>query len=388
MTADASGAPVREDADAAGDADADHVVELRRVWKRYETGGEVVEALRGVDFVADAGEFVSVMGPSGSGKSTMLNVLGLLDAPSEGTVLLAGRDVTGLTDAETTDRRKRFVGFVFQNFHLIPTLSALENVEVPTLFGSDPTARQRATDLLTRLGLGDRLDHRPDQLSGGQKQRVAIARSLINRPRLLLADEPTGNLDRETGRAVLEEFTRIKEEEDVAIVAVTHDQQVSNFADRTIHLVDGRIYRDTAASPLDGVGTPSGGGSADDGAATTGPDGGSTRDRDADRASGAGDALDAADETAGGGAVDAAGASDTGDLAPAADAPGDDHDPGIHPTDARDTGDAGDGGDAGDPTDGTDTKDATDPTNPTDGTDTTDATDPTEDTGAGGGGSP
>jgi putative ABC transport system ATP-binding protein len=246
-----------------------HIVELREVVKRYETGGEVLEALKGIDFATDPGEFVAVMGPSGSGKSTMLNVLGLLDVPTEGTVLLDGRDVTDLTDREMTRRRKEFIGFVFQNFHLIPTLSAVENVEVPTLFGPDATAHDRAVDLLTRVGLGDRLDHRPDQLSGGQKQRVAIARSLINNPRLLLADEPTGNLDRATGRSVLEEFVRIKEEEDVAIVAVTHDQQVADFADRTIHLVDGRIEREDRKVPATGTGTGAGpGDDADTGAAT------------------------------------------------------------------------------------------------------------------------
>jgi putative ABC transport system ATP-binding protein len=246
-------------ADASPDA---HVVELREVWKRYETGGEIVEALKGVSFAAEPGEFVSVMGPSGSGKSTMLNVLGLLDVPSEGTVLLEGRDVTDLSDAEMTRKRKEFIGFVFQNFHLIPTLSAVENVEVPTLFGADPTAHDRAVALLRRVGLGDRLDHRPDQLSGGQKQRVAIARSLINEPRLLLADEPTGNLDRETGRSVLEEFNRITEEEDVAIVAVTHDQQVSDYADRTIQLVDGRIQSDTSTRLVTGTGSGTGTGTA------------------------------------------------------------------------------------------------------------------------------
>jgi putative ABC transport system ATP-binding protein len=239
-----------------------HIVELRGVVKRYETGGETLEALKGIDFAADPGEFVAVMGPSGSGKSTMLNVLGLLDVPSEGTVLLDGRDVTDLTDQEMTRRRKEFIGFVFQNFHLIPTLTAVENVEVPTLFGSDPTAHDRAVDLLTRVGLGDRLQHRPDQLSGGQKQRVAIARSLVNNPRLLLADEPTGNLDRATGRSVLEEFVRIKEDEEVAIVAVTHDQQVADFADRTIHLVDGMIEREDRRVPATGTGT---GGATGDG---------------------------------------------------------------------------------------------------------------------------
>jgi putative ABC transport system ATP-binding protein len=274
--------------DASPDA---YVVELQEVWKRYETGGEIVEALKGISFAAEPGEFVSVMGPSGSGKSTMLNVLGLLDVPSEGTVLLEGRDVTDLSDAEMTRKRKEFIGFVFQNFHLIPTLSAVENVEVPTLFGNDATAHDRAVALLRRVGLGDRLEHRPDQLSGGQKQRVAIARSLINEPRLLLADEPTGNLDRETGRSVLEEFNRITEEEDVAIVAVTHDQQVSNYADRTIQLVDGRIQSDTSKRLVtgtgDGTGTETGTGTATAGSSET----------DAGGAGGADSAPDAGAET-------------------------------------------------------------------------------------------
>ena len=218
-----------------------HIIELQHVWKRYDTGGEVVEALKDVDFHADPGEFVTVMGPSGSGKSTMLNVLGLLDTPTEGTVLLDGQDVTDLSDTEMTTQRKQFIGFIFQSFHLIPTLSALENVEVPTLFGDDPEARERATALLERVGLGERLHYRPDQLSGGQKQRVAIARALVNEPRILLADEPTGNLDRKTGRSVLDLFDEIRREDDVAVIAVTHDPQLGDYADRTVELVDGRI---------------------------------------------------------------------------------------------------------------------------------------------------
>lgn len=216
------------------------IVELKAVWKIYEGGGEPVEALRGVDFAVESGEFVAVMGPSGSGKSTMLNVIGLLDSPTRGTVRIDGRDVTDLSDEEMTEERKRSIGFVFQSFYLIPSLSALENVELPTLFDRDREGRTRAIDLLERVGLGDRLTHRPDQLSGGQKQRVAIARALVNEPRLLLADEPTGNLDRETGREILEEFDRFTTE-GVAVVAVTHDPQVSGFADRTVNLVDGEI---------------------------------------------------------------------------------------------------------------------------------------------------
>jgi len=222
------------------------IIELEDVWKVYDAGGERVEALRGIDFAVEPGEFVAVMGPSGSGKSTMLNVIGLLDSPTEGTVRIDGRDVTDLTDEEMTVERKRSIGFVFQSFYLIPSLSALENVELPTLFDHDHDSRGRAVDLLERVGLGDRLEHRPDQLSGGQKQRVAIARALVNGPRLLLADEPTGNLDRATGKEILEEFQLFKEEDDVAIVAVTHDPQVSRFVDRTVNLIDGRMESEGA----------------------------------------------------------------------------------------------------------------------------------------------
>lgn len=219
------------------------VIETRNVVKRYETGGETLEALKGIDFAVEPGEFVSIMGPSGSGKTTLLNLLGLLDDPSEGQVLLDGEDVTGLSDREQTTARKRTIGFVFQNFYLIPTLTAKENVEIPGLFDRDPTLEDRSVDLLTRMGLGERLDHKPDELSGGQKQRVAIARSLVNEPRVVLADEPTGNLDRETGRQILSEFVSVTER-DVAVIAVTHDELVNDYVDRTVRLVDGLMGED------------------------------------------------------------------------------------------------------------------------------------------------
>jgi putative ABC transport system ATP-binding protein len=218
------------------------VVEGRDLVKRYESSEDTLEALKGVDVAVEAGEFIAVMGPSGSGKSTLLNLLGLLDEPTEGTVLIDGEDATRLSDRERTRARKRTVGFVFQNFYLIPTLTARENVEVPRLLDRDAETQARAADLLERVGLGDRLDHRPGQLSGGQKQRVAIARSLVNEPRILLADEPTGNLDRETGATILGEFERVTDE-GVAVVAVTHDPQVADFADRTVQIVDGRLER-------------------------------------------------------------------------------------------------------------------------------------------------
>jgi putative ABC transport system ATP-binding protein len=218
-------------------------LELREVVKEYESGAETVRALKGVEFPVERGEFVSVVGPSGSGKSTMLNLLGLLDVPTSGRVLLDGTDVTRFSERERTGVRKEYIGFVFQSFFLIDSLTAVENVTLPTVYDRDRDATDRAERLLERVGLGDRLDHTPSQLSGGQKQRVAIARSLVNSPAVLLADEPTGNLDQETGRTILDEFTRICAEEGVAVVTVTHDPLVADYADREVELVDGVIRR-------------------------------------------------------------------------------------------------------------------------------------------------
>ncbi|WP_324661571.1 ABC transporter ATP-binding protein [Haloarcula sediminis] len=216
---------------------------LADVTKRYESGGgDTVTALSDVDFAVAGGEVVAVIGPSGSGKSTMLNILGLLDEPTAGSVELRGETTAGLSAAERTDARRESLGFVFQDFHLLPTLSALENVRLPTAF-LPGDATDRARELLELVGLGDRLDHTPDELSGGQKQRVAIARALINEPDVLLADEPTGNLDRDTGTDILEEVRRITDEAGVGVVAVTHDDLVTDYADRTVELVDG-VLRD------------------------------------------------------------------------------------------------------------------------------------------------
>ena len=215
-------------------------VALEGVTKRYPGGGaEPVIALDAVDFAVEPGEFVAVVGPSGSGKSTLLNVLGLLDDPTDGRRLLSGTDVTDLSVEERTTARKESIGFVFQDFHLLPTLTAVENVSLPTAF--DPgDASDRAAALLDRFGLGDRLDHEPNELSGGQKQRVAIARSLINDPDVLLADEPTGNLDTDTGESILAEFERVRSE-GVAVIAVTHDALVEQYADRVVELTDGVV---------------------------------------------------------------------------------------------------------------------------------------------------
>jgi len=217
------------------------VIALDGAVKRYHTGSEVIEALAGVDFRADRGEMVTVIGPSGSGKSTMLNLVGLLDTPSEGSVRLDGRDVTDFSEDELTEERRSEIGFVFQAFHLLPMLTAAENVELPSMWDTDLDRSDRAVDLLERVGLGDRVGHTPDELSGGQKQRVAIGRALINEPDILLADEPTGNLDQDTGRTILDELTRLKRDENIAIVAVTHDEQLVEYADRVVRLVDGVI---------------------------------------------------------------------------------------------------------------------------------------------------
>lgn len=217
------------------------VIELVDVVKQYESGEELITALDEVTFQATHGEMVTIIGPSGSGKSTLLNMIGLLDTPTEGSVQLNGRDVTDCSPDELTEERRSEIGFVFQDYHLLPMLTATENVELPTMWEPQLDKHDRAVDLLTRVGLSDRLSHQPTQLSGGQRQRVAIARALINEPDVLLADEPTGNLDQDTGATILDELTRLKEAEDIAIVAVTHDEQLVEYADRVVELVDGTI---------------------------------------------------------------------------------------------------------------------------------------------------
>jgi putative ABC transport system ATP-binding protein len=207
--------------------------------KEYTRGSSTLRALKGVSLDIEPGEFVAIVGPSGSGKSTLLNLLGLLDEPTTGTVRVDGANARDLSDRERTRTRRDTIGFVFQDFYLLPTLTARENVAVPAFLHGDRRAvLDRAGDLLGRVGLGDRLTHTPDELSGGQKQRVAIARSMINHPKVLLADEPTGNLDRDTGAQVLDVFGEFTTE-DVAVVTVTHDEQVTEYAERTVGLLDG-----------------------------------------------------------------------------------------------------------------------------------------------------
>jgi ABC-type lipoprotein export system ATPase subunit len=224
------------------------LIELRDIRKVYERGDVRVDALAGITLDIQAGEYVSLIGPSGSGKSTLMNMLGCLDRPTSGSYLLAGVEIADMSrDARAGIRNER-IGFVFQNFNLLNRTSALENVELPLLYSKNVTTRerrQRAKQLLDLVGLADRMDHHPAQLSGGQQQRVAIARGLINKPSILLADEPTGNLDSRTSRDIIKLFDQLNVEQGINIILVTHDPEIAKNAKRTIALHDGWVVRDT-----------------------------------------------------------------------------------------------------------------------------------------------
>ena len=227
-------------------------LEARGLHKRYRLGAETVHALRGVDLVVQSGEFVAVMGPSGSGKSTLLHMLGLLDPPDEGTIALAGTPTRGLDDDVLTDLRRTRLGFVFQTFELVPNLTARENALLPAEIAGDGRAAAKRLDALSQqLGIADRLDHRPDQLSGGQRQRVALARALINDPVLILADEPTGNLDSKTGREVLALLRTGVDDHGWTVVIVTHDVRAAMTADRIVFLRDGTVSGESTAGGVD-----------------------------------------------------------------------------------------------------------------------------------------
>ncbi len=222
------------------------VIRLENVHKTYDLGEVQVHALRGVSLEIGAGEFVAVMGASGSGKSTLMNILGCLDRPTRGRYLLDGTDVSQLSKVELARIRNRKLGFVFQQFNLLARTSALENVELPTVYaGISPQEReQRARESLERVGLADRAHHYPSQLSGGQQQRVAIARALVNRPAILLADEPTGNLDSRTSVEIMDILQRLNEEAGLTVVLVTHERDISQFARRALEFRDGKLRRD------------------------------------------------------------------------------------------------------------------------------------------------
>ena len=223
-------------------------VAARDVTRVYQLDGLEVPALRGVSLTIPAGDYVAILGPSGSGKSTLMHLLGGLDRPSSGTLLLGGRDVARLTPAELAALRNQTIGFVFQAFHLLPRTSALDNVALPLVYAGVRAGerRRRAQAVLERVGLGHRVRHRPNQLSGGEQQRVAIARALVTSPSLLLADEPTGNLDSATGAEVLALLEALNRESGVAVVLVTHDHEVAARAHRQIRMRDGLIIGDTS----------------------------------------------------------------------------------------------------------------------------------------------
>ena len=221
------------------------LIELQQITKVYTMGVEEVHALRGIDMDIERNEYVAIMGPSGSGKSTLMNVLGCLDTPTDGIYRLDEVDVSEMSAAELAEVRNRQIGFVFQVFNLLPRASALHNVELPLIYAGARrrVRREQAEEALERVGLGDRMDHRPAELSGGQRQRVAIARALVNKPSILLADEPTGNLDSRTGEEIMALFNQLHEEGNTVIV-ITHEAAVAAYARRLIRLLDGRIAAD------------------------------------------------------------------------------------------------------------------------------------------------
>jgi putative ABC transport system ATP-binding protein len=221
------------------------LIDTQDLWKTYVMGSEEIHALRGVSIGIERGEYVAIMGPSGSGKSTLMNLIGCLDTPSKGSYLLNGKQVSQMNDNELARIRNEEIGFVFQTFNLLPRASALQNVELPLVYGGvqGKERTQRAKAALDRVELSSRMSHRPNELSGGQRQRVAIARALVNNPSILLADEPTGNLDSKTGSEIMALFARLHQAGNT-IVLVTHEADIAAFAHRTIHLRDGKVEKD------------------------------------------------------------------------------------------------------------------------------------------------
>jgi len=225
------------------------LIVLREITKVYRMGSVEVHALRGISLDIHRGEFTSIMGPSGSGKSTLMNIIGCLDLPTSGTYRLDGVDIQDLDDNQLAEIRNRRIGFVFQNFNLLPRTTALENVMLPLVYAGVPRQerKRRAMEALEAVGLGDRMGHRPNELSGGQQQRVAIARALVTQPAIILADEPTGNLDSKSGAEIVELFQRLNEEQGITVVFVTHDPDVAACSRRIVRLHDGQVVSDEAA---------------------------------------------------------------------------------------------------------------------------------------------
>jgi putative ABC transport system ATP-binding protein len=225
---------------------SDNVIEIRGIIRDFKLGSETVHVLKGIDLDIKRGEYVAIMGPSGSGKSTLMNLLGCLDTPTDGSYILNGQDVSKMSDDEMADIRNKEIGFVFQTFNLLPRTTALDNVALPMIYaGASKSQREaRATEVLHDVGLADRMDHKPNQLSGGQRQRVAVGRALVNKPSIILADEPTGNLDSKTSAEIMTLFDQIHQSGNTVIM-VTHEEDIAAHAERVIRLMDGMVSSDT-----------------------------------------------------------------------------------------------------------------------------------------------